>query len=114
MKKSPVSVVLSSFLVKNAGRLAAKLISRKKAAFILAAASIPFTGLSLHAADGTWVGTANGNWSVASNWSSNPTVPGGTGSTVGLTLDIAATRTVTIDTTSRTVGTLNIGDSNGT
>ena len=33
MKKTSASVVLSSFLVKNTGRLAAKLISRKTVSY---------------------------------------------------------------------------------
>ena len=63
-----------------------------------------------HAVDGTWAVDALGNWNDATKWSSNPVVPGGAGSTVGLTFDITGARTVTIDTTSATVGTLNIGD----
>src|ERR1035437_8037469 len=59
---------------------------------------------------GAWNVNAAGNWSAAANW--NPAVVPGTaaGDVVGLTFDITAARTVTIDTTSRTVGTLNIGD----
>ncbi|MEO5715477.1 MAG: autotransporter-associated beta strand repeat-containing protein [Luteolibacter sp.] len=63
-----------------------------------------------YAVDGTWAVDAAGNWNDAANWSSNPTVPGGAGSTVGLTADITGNRTVTINTTSATVGTLNIAD----
>ncbi|HEX5218144.1 MAG TPA: autotransporter-associated beta strand repeat-containing protein [Verrucomicrobiae bacterium] len=63
------------------------------------------------AASGDWTNNAASVWSAATNWSSNPTVPGTTaGDSVGLTFDITANRTVTIDTTARTVGTLNIGD----
>ena len=64
------------------------------------------------AASGNWNTDNNGNWSTAANWSSNPTVPGtAAGDVVGLNVNLAsANRTVTIDTTSRTVGTLTIGD----
>ena len=65
---------------------------------------------SLYAVDGSWAVNAAGNWNTASNWSSSPTVPGGAGSTINLNFDITAARTVTIDTTSATVGILNIGD----
>ena len=41
-------------------------------------------------------------------------MPGGAGSVVGLVNNISGTRTVTIDTTPRTVGVLNIGDTDGT
>jgi len=66
------------------------------------------------AQNGTWNVDASGNWSLSTNW--NPAaVPGNAaGDVVGLTNNITAARTVTIDTTSRTVGALNIGDSNNT
>jgi autotransporter-associated beta strand protein len=78
---------------------------------------IALTGLlataapAAHAASGNWTNLAAGNWSGAANWSSNPTVPGtAAGDVVGLTANITAARTINIDTTSRIVGTLNIGD----
>src|SRR5262245_32610862 len=77
----------------------------------LPACALMFTVLKCNAASGNWTNNAASIWSAATNWSSNPTVPGTTaGDTVGLTFDITAARTVTIDTTSRTVGVLNIGD----
>ena len=69
---------------------------------------------SARATDGNWAVDALGNWNTPTNWSSNPTVPGGAGSTVGLTFNITAARAVTIDTTSATVGILNIGDPTAT
>ncbi|MEI8320104.1 MAG: autotransporter-associated beta strand repeat-containing protein, partial [Planctomycetia bacterium] len=61
-----------------------------------------------------WNVDASGNWSLSTNW--NPAaVPGNAaGDVVGLTNNITAARTVTIDTTSRTLGALNIGDSDNT
>lgn len=59
--------------------------------------------------DGSWIVNDSGDWSDASNWSSDPAIPGGAGSTVSIDAAITANRTVTIDTTDRTVGTLNIG-----
>lgn len=67
---------------------------------------------SSYAVSGSWNVDAAGNWSDPANWTSNPTVPGGVGDTIGLTYDITADRTVTINTTPRTAGILNIGDSN--
>jgi autotransporter-associated beta strand protein len=66
--------------------------------------------------DGTWNVDAAGNWSVAGNWFTNPVnqIPGVEGSTVGLNNNITGARTITINDTSRTVGTLNIGDSDNT
>jgi fibronectin-binding autotransporter adhesin len=79
--------------------------------YCLIAAATLLAALNTDAASGDWSNNAASVWSAATNWSSNPTVPGTTaGDTVGLTFDITANRTVTIDTTPRTVGTLNIGD----
>ncbi len=67
--------------------------------------------VNVRAASGTWNADASGNWSTPGNWTPMA-VPGtGAGDTVGLTFNITAARTVTLDTTSRTVGTLKIGDS---
>ncbi len=64
---------------------------------------------------------ANGSWNVdaAGNWSTGPwnpaAVPGITaGDVVNLQFNITAARIITIDTTSRTVGDLNIGDPTAT
>jgi len=67
--------------------------------------------------DGTWNTTVSGVWSDTDNWVTTPTsgtVPGGAGSTVWLTYDSGGFTSVTIDTTSRTVGILNLGDADGT
>jgi autotransporter-associated beta strand protein len=63
------------------------------------------------AASGNWNADAAGNWSDTTKWSP-ATVPGTTaGDVVSLTYNLlTAARIVTIDTTARTVGTLNIGD----
>jgi autotransporter-associated beta strand protein len=68
---------------------------------------------SVQATDGTWNIDAAGNWSTASNWLSS-TIADGQSSTANLTFNITGNRTITIDTTSRTLGILNIGDSNTT
>lgn len=79
--------------------------------FCLMAVVTLVAALNSPAASGNWTNNAASIWSAATNWNSNPTVPGtAAGDTVGLTFDITAARTVTIDTTSRTVGVLNIGD----
>ena len=81
--------------------------------------ALALLGLALataaQAVSGNWNVDAAGNWSTATDWTSNPTVPGtAAGDVVGLTYNISAARTVTINTTSRTVGTLNIGDPTAT
>jgi fibronectin-binding autotransporter adhesin len=68
---------------------------------------------AVKAADGTWK-TTGGNWSEAANSWVNSTVADGAGSTANLTNDISANASVTIDTTSRTLGVLNIGDTDAT
>ena len=81
----------------------------------LAIAALAITGIA-SAASGDWShdGT-NNNWSTATSWSSNPTVPGtDAGDVITFTNNITAARAITIDTTPRTVGSLTIGDSNNT
>lgn len=82
---------------------------------LLAAVLFTLAAQSAYAASGNWNADASDNWSAATRWSSNPTVPGTVaGDVIGLTNNITGARTVTINTTSRTMGTLNIGDSNNT
>ena len=75
------------------------------------AAAMFFQVVNARAASGKWNTNASGNWSTAANWTP-AVVPGTTaGDVVRLTFNITGARTVTMNTTSRTVGTLNIGDS---
>lgn len=80
---------------------------------IIIAATFSFA-THAQAASGNWNVDADGNWSTASNWDSNPVVPGTTaGDVVGLNFDITtAGKTITINTAVR-LGTLNIGDPDG-
>jgi autotransporter-associated beta strand protein len=61
--------------------------------------------------DGTWTRNANGNWSTTTNWLGGIVADGG-GFANFSTLDITSTVNVTIDNTSRTIGRLDIGDTN--
>jgi autotransporter-associated beta strand protein len=72
-------------------------------------AATPLAALSGYAASSSWNTDAAGNWSDAAKWSGG--VPSAAGDTASLTFNISAARTVTIDTTSQTIGTLNLGDS---
>jgi fibronectin-binding autotransporter adhesin len=77
---------------------------------LLLAAATLVAASSAHATDGTWTVDAAGNWSDTSNWSAT-TIADGTDAIASFdTLDLAAARIVTIDTISRTVGTLNFND----
>ncbi len=68
------------------------------------------------AVDASWVSTASGVqlWETAGNWSSNPLIPGGPGSSVQIQSNISTTTTVDLKATSRTVGSLSVGDAVGT
>lgn len=68
------------------------------------------------AVSGNWSdNTGNYNWSDATRWSTNPVVPGtGAGDVIQFTNNISAARTITVNTTNRTMGTFNIGDSDNT
>src|SRR5690242_1688656 len=63
--------------------------------------------------DGIWTANASGNWSDPSKWASGTIADGG-GKADFTTVNIGQTRTVTIDTASRTVRDIEIGDTNGT
>lgn len=80
------------------------------------ACALPLVGVPFaQATDGSWNVNASGNWSDAARWSTNPAVPGGAASVINLGFNISTGgRTVTIDTTSRTAGIINIGDTDGT
>ncbi len=68
----------------------------------------------LHAqVDGDWILNGNGDWATATNWSSDPLIPGGAESHVTFTIAIGGARTVTLDGDSRTVGILDIGTASG-
>ncbi len=70
---------------------------------------------SVQAISGNWILNSNGTWSTAVNWTSNPIIPGtAAGDVVSITNDISGNRNVTINTTSRTVGQLSLGDLNNT
>lgn len=59
--------------------------------------------------DGSWIISGSGNWGTASNWSSDPLIPGGVGSEVSVNAALSSAATITLDGDSRTVGILNIG-----
>ncbi|MEI6674845.1 MAG: autotransporter-associated beta strand repeat-containing protein [Verrucomicrobiota bacterium] len=62
-----------------------------------------------HAGAVDWNVNNGGNWSTASNWNGS-VVPDGARVTASLTYDISLARIITINTTSKTVGILDIGD----
>lgn len=77
----------------------------------LVAAFLAMSG-SVFAASGTWTNTAGGNWSTTTNWNGGTIADGATFTGDFSTLDITSNITVTLDT-SRTLGILDIGDTDG-
>ena len=79
---------------------------------LLIAASAFFISTIASATDGTWTSLVSGTWQNPANWQGG-SVAQGADATANFTTDIGASVTVTIDDFSRTIGTLNIGDVNG-
>lgn len=74
---------------------------------------ILFGSSAANAANGTWTNDASSVWSTTANWL-NGIVADGTDSTADFsTINISANRTNILDT-SRTIGNLSFGDTNGT
>ena len=75
------------------------------------AAIASFSPSSAEGAGGSWNVDAAGNWSLTTNWTP-VAVPGtAAGDVINFTNALTAARIVTIDTTSRSAGDLNIGSS---
>jgi autotransporter-associated beta strand protein len=84
--------------------------------FVLSLGAVGATGWAgaARASDGTWNVDGTGDWSDAAKWLDGK-IADGVGATANLTFDITANnRGPAIDTTSRTVGILNIGDRDAT
>lgn len=62
----------------------------------LAAILFAFVSPALHAANGTWLADADGNWNTAGNWSS-AIIATGSGSTATFTNNITRGRTITLN-----------------
>ena len=62
------------------------------------------------ATDSSWKTDANGNWSDAAKWTAG--IPNAIGDIARLTYNITAPRTVTLDGSTRTVGSLYLNDDN--
>jgi autotransporter-associated beta strand protein len=76
--------------------------------------SLGFFTTASHAANGTWNVDAAGNWSTAANWAGSTIAGNNAGDVANLTFNLTAARTVTVDGTNKTIGVLNIGDSDNT
>ncbi len=90
-----------------------KLLKSLSSALVVAASLLGVSSSAIAQTNGNWTSTLGGNWSTVSNWSSNPSVPGGNGSAVNLNADFTAgSKTINLDTDA-VVGTMIFGDSNG-
>lgn len=79
----------------------------------LAPSLCAFAASTAHATDGTWSTDVAGNWSDATKWTSSNIADGTDAIADFSTLNIAAGRAVTLDS-SRTVGTLKLDDTGAT
>ncbi len=63
--------------------------------------------------DASWKGDSTGNWSNPTRWDTNPNIPDGVDHIARITNSITSGRGVALESTSRTIGHLYIGDSDG-
>lgn len=63
--------------------------------------------------NGSWTNNAAGNWSGTNNWAAG-LYADGVGASAWITNNITAARIITVDTNARTLGTLTVGDADGT
>lgn len=69
---------------------------------------------SARAASGTWNVDAAGNWTTTANWLNSTVAGNNAGDVANLTFNITGARTVTVDGSNKTIGVLNIGDTDNT
>ena len=100
MKKSSLAIVRAASSGRIKQRLSALLI-----------VATPFVMPFVQAASGDWAVDADGAWSNAGNWT--PGIADGATFTANLTFNLTAARIVTLDS-ARSIGVLNIGDTNAT
>ncbi len=65
------------------------------------------------AQDGTWTNRIDGTWTVPGNWE-NGIIADGAGSTAAFVADLSSDRTITLGTTTRTIGHLAVTNLNAT
>jgi autotransporter-associated beta strand protein len=122
MNKSLASVRLSSIEDKKGVCLVAKLFSQKQVALLVACAAFSLSGQCAQASSYTWNSTSTpSDWSTSSNWNGAP--PSGGPSAAGdvdtINTNITANTTINLyntgdaGTATKTVGALNIGDTDG-
>ncbi|PTX93910.1 hypothetical protein DB345_20265 [Spartobacteria bacterium LR76] len=112
--KSSLAFLEAPFPSPRKSTASMKRILSRSALPLAAMAALVSSSPSSQAANGTWNVDAGGNWTTATNWLGN-TIPGSSiGDVASITYDLTANQTVTVDGTNKTIGILNIGDTNGT
>jgi hypothetical protein len=80
---------------------------------LITPAELSPTGPSAVTASGNWISNASGNWGTAANWQGGVIADGAGNNADFSTLNITSDVTVTLDS-SRTIGSLTVGDLDGT
>src|SRR4051794_37092437 len=96
----------------SARNASAGVSSRTRTRLAIALAALTGAGLyadSIRAASGTWIADAAGNWSDTTKWASGVIADGVDALADFSTIDLTAARNVTINTTSRTLGSIKVG-----
>lgn len=114
-KKAPISVMQAqssgTAAQSNSSTLPSALFSSGFVSYSAATfGPVPTAPSSL---DGSWISDASGNWGTSSNWASGAIADGAGANAHFDTLNITTNVTVTLDS-SRTIGNLYIGDTDGT
>jgi len=89
----------------------ATLVPRRRIAVAVLSVAVLLLNAPAYGASGTWTLNGSGNWSTTGNWASG-IIADGAGFTGNITMNINGARIATIDGTSRTLGILNVGDTN--
>ena len=90
---------------------APRILTRSIAALLATAAVL--TPAASRAANGAWNITTGGGWGTAANWNPAAVLGSAAGDVITIGTNIVAAGTITLDA-NRTVGTLNMGDSDST
>jgi autotransporter-associated beta strand protein len=95
--------------VKGISEMTLQTLLKRCALVALVVGHVAASANVANALDANWNVNASGNWDANANWTPNTTHPNGIDEIAGLTFNISATRTITVNVPI-TIGTLNMGD----